>query len=103
MNSIFRENNLIYLLLFLSIISGFVIIEDYGIGIEEHLHEQRTIIQRIKANLLSENSMLGRMSRKINTMTRRQALMRCLWCVVILMLLAVIGIVIYLKVTCIIY
>ena len=40
MNSIFRENNLIYLLLFLAIISGFVIIEDYGIGIEEHFQRK---------------------------------------------------------------
>ncbi len=40
MNSIFRENNLIYFLVFIAVITGFIIIDDYGIGIEEHFQRK---------------------------------------------------------------
>ena len=32
MNSIFRKNNLIYFLVLLAVITGFIIIDEYGIG-----------------------------------------------------------------------
>ena len=73
-------------------------VEMNAIDIQENLYEQRGTIERIKNNLISGNTMLGRMGRTISRMTRRQALMRVLWCVVILILLTVIGVVIYLQV-----
>jgi len=72
--------------------------EKNAMDIEENLYEQRTVIQKIKANLIAGNTLLGRMGRTINTMGRRQALMKVLWCVVILILLGVIGLIIYLSV-----
>ena len=72
--------------------------EKNAMDIEENLYEQRSTIEKIKANLIAGNTLLGRMGRTINTMGRRQALMKVLWCVVILILLGVIGLVIYLSV-----
>ena len=72
--------------------------EKNAMDIEENLYEQRTVIEKIKANLIAGNTLLGRMGRTINTMGRRQALMKVLWCVVILILLGVIGLIIYLSV-----
>ena len=72
--------------------------EKNAIDIEENLYEQRTVIEKIKANLIAGNTLLGRMGRTINRMGRRQALMKLLWCVVILILLAVIGLIIWLSV-----
>ena len=40
MNSIFRKNNLIYFLVLLAVITGFIIIDEYGIGIEEHFQRK---------------------------------------------------------------
>merc|ERR1719150_1220077 len=65
--------------------------EKNAMDIEENLHEQRSVIQKIKANLIAGNTLLGRMGRTINTMGRRQAMMKLLWCVVILILIAVIS------------
>ena len=72
--------------------------EKNAMDIEENLYEQRTVMEKIKANLIAGNTLLGRMGRTINTMGRRQALMKVLWCVVILILLGVIGLIIYLSV-----
>jgi len=72
--------------------------EKNAIEIEENLYEQRTVIQKVKANLIAGNTLLGRMGRTINTMGRRQALMKVLWCFVILILIGVIALVIYLSV-----
>merc|ERR1719433_442914 len=69
--------------------------EKNAMDIEENLYEQRTVIQKIKANLIAGNTLLGRMGRTINTMGRRQAMMKVLWCVVILILIIVISLVIY--------
>jgi len=73
--------------------------EKNAIDIEENLYEQRTVIEKIKANLIAGNTLLGRMGRTINTMGRRQALMKVLWCFVILILIGVISLIIYLSVT----
>lgn len=72
--------------------------EKNAMDIEENLYEQRTVIEKIKANLIAGNTLLGRMGRTINTMGRRQALMKVLWCVVILILIGVISLIIYLSV-----
>jgi len=40
MNSIFRKKNLIYFLVLLAVITGFIIIDEYGIGIEEHFQRK---------------------------------------------------------------
>lgn len=72
--------------------------EKNAMDIEENLYEQRTVIEKIKANLIAGNTLLGRMGRTINTMGRRQALMKVLWCVVILILVGVIALIIYLSV-----
>eukprot|EP00483_Globobulimina_turgida_P000783 UN00784 len=42
--------------------------EKNAIDIEENLYEQRTVIDKIKANLIAGNTLLGRMGRTINTM-----------------------------------
>merc|ERR1711941_206888 len=62
--------------------------EKNAMDIEENLYEQRTVIQKIKANLIAGNTLLGRMG-------RTQAMMKVLWCVVILILVIVISLVIY--------
>eukprot|EP01083_Nonionella_stella_P076495 208473_1 len=72
--------------------------EKNAMDIEENLYEQRSVIEKVKANLIAGNTLLGRMGRTINTMGRRQALMKVLWCVVILILLGVISLIIYLSV-----
>lgn len=72
--------------------------EKNAIDIQENLYEQRTVIEKIKANLIAGNTLLGRMGRTINQMTRRQALMKVLWCSVILILIGVIALIIYLSV-----
>ena len=72
--------------------------EQNAMDIEENLYEQRTVIQKIKANLIAGNTLLGRMGRTINTMGRRQAMMKVLWCIVILILVGVISLIIYLSV-----
>merc|ERR1740116_88788 len=65
--------------------------EKNAIDIEENLYEQRSVIQKIKANLIAGNTMLGRMGRTIGQMSRRQAYMKLLWCAVIFILIGVIS------------
>merc|ERR1711971_718425 len=65
--------------------------EKNAMDIEENLYEQRSVIEKIKANLIAGNTLLGRMGRTISTMGRRQAMMKLLWCVVILILIGVIA------------
>merc|ERR1719471_1137073 len=72
--------------------------EKNAIDIQENLYEQRTVIEKIKANLIAGNTLLGRMGRTINQMGRRQAYMKLLWIIVILILLGVIALIIYLSV-----
>lgn len=72
--------------------------EKNAMDIEENLYEQRTVIEKIKANLIAGNTLLGRMGRTINTMGRRQAMMKVLWCFVILILITVIALIIYFSV-----
>merc|ERR1712129_72052 len=69
--------------------------EKNAIDIQENLYEQRTVIEKIKANLIAGNTMLGRMGRTINQMGRRQAMMKLLWCAVIFILIGVISAIIY--------
>ena len=62
------------------------------------LHNQRSVIEKIKKKLGSGNVLLGRMGRTITRMNRRQAMMRLLWCFVILVLITIIALIIYFKV-----
>merc|ERR1712228_575479 len=72
--------------------------EKNAIDIQENLYEQRTVIEKIKANLIAGNTLLGRMGRTINQMTRRQAMMKVLWCAVIFILIGVISLILYFSV-----
>jgi len=72
--------------------------EDVAIGIQDNLHDQRKTIERIRGNLGEGNTLLGRIGRTITSMTRRQAVMKILWCFIILVILGVIGIVIWINV-----
>ena len=73
--------------------------EKNAMDIEENLYEQRSVIEKIKANLIAGNTVLGRMGRTIGQMSRRQAYMKLLWCVVILILIGVISLIVYLSVS----
>merc|ERR1712083_239386 len=66
--------------------------------IQENLYEQRGKIEKIKANLIAGNTLLGRMGRTINQMGRREACMKVLWCLVIVILIAVIALIVYFSV-----
>lgn len=71
--------------------------EEKAEAIEIELVAQMDTLQRIRNRLLTGNTMLGRMGRSIKRMTRRQAMMRVVWCFVIIVLIAVISLVLYFK------
>jgi len=72
--------------------------EKQAMEISNELVQQRSKIGRIRDNLGEGNTILGRVGRVLGRMGRRQALMSVLWCFIIIIILAVIGIIIYFKV-----
>lgn len=62
------------------------------------LRQQRETIERTHRNVGLIDGAMGSARRTLNRMTRRQALMSLVWCVVALMLIGVIAVVIYYQV-----
>lgn len=72
--------------------------ETQAIEIEDNLFNQRTKIKKISGNLKQGNTLLGRMGRMVRRMNRREAMMKVLWCFIILLIIGVIALVVYLSV-----
>ncbi len=73
-------------------------VERNAMEIEEEIVIQGDRMMKIKEMLVGGNTLLGRIGRGINRMTRRQAMMSLMWCFVIFIILGIIGLIIYLQV-----